>query len=117
MNKEEQIIAEILKHKAKSEYKQASIIIIRDVFKKLKADLPKKEIYLDLSKLTKEQQKEIIIMLPRTKFIAQYDITDICFFLSYHTDSSNWWVWSSEYNISKTEINYEQFKQFYPTWK
>lgn len=70
----------------------------------------KEEIYLDLSKFSKEKQKEVIGMLPTTKSRALVIIGS--FYCLHQVGNNEWFVdyYYSDKLSNKTEVTYEQFK-------
>lgn len=79
--------------------------------------MKKHEIYLDMSKLTREQQDEIIGMLPEAQLPLQYSPEPSQTALSFHVLFKIWYTGTNELvKIFRTEITYSQFKNLYPTW-
>ena len=75
--------------------------------------MTKEEIYLDLSKLSEEQQKEIIGMLPKTASDIEYEADT--FYHLLHFAENRWFV---DCVVSfKQEITYEQFKTLINEYK
>ena len=69
----------------------------------------KEEIYLDLSKLSEVEQKEIIGMLPEPQTYVQYKIYKKFNILLYSEGLKCWFV--SDFKASfRQEVTYEQFK-------
>lgn len=76
--------------------------------------MKKEEIYLDLSKCSQEEIKNVLAVLPEKKYWNQYDIDDCHYKLHFERDSchfegSLWWVINSVESKSKAEITYTQF--------
>jgi hypothetical protein len=75
--------------------------------KTMKPQFKHEEIYLDLSKLSEEQQRKVIALLPKPKVSNQYQILKLRhFILSFYKDG--WWVYGTEIK-NKTELTYSQF--------
>ena len=73
----------------------------------MKPQFKLKQIYLNLSKLSKKQQKKVIALLPKPKFSNQYQIIKLHhFILSFY--EHKWWVYGTEIK-NKTELTYSQF--------
>ena len=73
----------------------------------MKPQFNPKEIYLDLSKLSEEQQRKVITLLPPKKRDNQYEIQKVHFIL-YLDKEKKWWVFGTEIK-NKTELTYSQF--------
>ena len=73
----------------------------------MKPQFKREEIYLDLSKLKKEQQRKVIALLPYKKFHNQYQITKLNFIL-WFDEYDMWWVFGNRVS-EKTELTYSQF--------
>lgn len=74
----------------------------------------KTKIYLDLSKLSGEEIKEVISKLPEPLSEKDYHITRQHIYLMYHGDDENWWVGSKfpYWHLEKrTEISLSEFRQ------
>jgi len=74
----------------------------------MKPQFKREEIYLDLSKLSEEQQRKVIEVLPKPINKYDYDITDLRFYLIYDEDCM-WWVSTKYFLAEKTELTYSQF--------
>ena len=73
----------------------------------MKPQFKPEEIYLDLSKLSEEQQRKAIALLPEPEYRSQYQIIKLHhFILSFYEDK--WWVYGTEIK-NKTELTYSQF--------
>ena len=68
--------------------------------------MTKEEIYLDLSKLSDVEQKEIIGMLPKSVEDIDYEIDNLYYLL--HFETNKWFV--DCVDGFKQEITYKQFK-------
>jgi len=75
----------------------------------MKPQFKPEEIYLDLSKLSEEQQRKVIALLPKPINKDDYDITYLHFYLIYDDEDCMWWVSTKYFLAEKTEINYSQF--------
>ena len=73
----------------------------------MKPQFKPEEIYLDLSKLSEEQQRKVIALLPPKKRDNQYEIQKVHFIL-YLDEKKKWWVFGTEIK-NKTELTYSQF--------
>ena len=73
----------------------------------MKPQFKPEEIYLDLSKLSEEQQRKVISLLPPKKWDIQYEIQKVHFIL-YLDEKKQWWVFGTEIK-DKTELSYTQF--------
>ena len=73
----------------------------------MKPQFKRDEIYLDLSKLSEEQQRKVISLLPPKKWDIQYEIQKVHFIL-YLDEKKQWWVFGTEIK-DKTELSYTQF--------
>lgn len=74
----------------------------------MKPQFKPEEIYLDLSKLSEEQQRKAISLLPEPINKDDYDITDMRFYLIYDEDCM-WWISTKYFVAEKTELTYSQF--------
>ena len=72
----------------------------------MKPQFKREEIYLDLSKLSEEQQRKVIALLPEPEACNQYEIIKLHFILSF--DEDKWWVFGNRVS-DKTELTYSQF--------
>lgn len=71
--------------------------------------MTKEEIYLDLSKLSKKRQAEILDLLPRSSELNYRIVFD---YNLLHFNFNEWFVDFYSYQVKqKTEITYEQFKK------
>lgn len=77
-------------------------------------DFKKEEIYLDLWELTKEQQKEVIGMLPDPLSGGQYRICMEYNILIYSENLKCWITFSFKPSFRK-EVTYEEFKTIIAT--
>ena len=75
----------------------------------MKPQFKREEIYLDLSKLSEEQQRKVIALLPKPINKDDYDISFLHFYLIYDDEDCMWWVSTKYFLAEKTEINYSQF--------
>ena len=75
----------------------------------MKPQFKPEEIYLDLSKLSEEQQRKAIALLPKPINEDDYDIIYLHFYLIYDDEDCMWWVSTKYFLAEKTEINYSQF--------
>ena len=75
----------------------------------MKPQFKPEEIYLDLSKLSNEQQRKVIALLPEPINKDDYDIGYLHFYLIYDDEDCMWWVSQKYFLAEKTEINYSQF--------
>lgn len=78
--------------------------------------MKKENIYLDLSKLSGEEIKEVISKLPEPLSEKDYHITRQHIYLMYHEDDDNWWVGSKfpYWHLEKrTEISLSEFRQLF----
>ena len=73
----------------------------------MKPQFKPEEIYLDLSKLSEEQIKKVIALLPEPEACNQYEIIKLHFILWLDEDNK-WWVYGTEIK-NKTELTYSQF--------
>ena len=92
--------------------------------------MTKEEIYLDLSKLSEEQRKDVVrIIISQDQKIYKEDelllkkglYDNDCYFLSIDEDDKEW-VSFNDYGFNiylkhKQEINYEEFKTFINEYK
>ena len=72
----------------------------------MKPQFKPEEIYLDLSKLSEEQQGKVIALLPEPRFRNDYSITNNYKYL--HLNMSMKWFVDAE-KMNKTELTYSQF--------
>lgn len=77
--------------------------------KTMEAQFKPEEIYLDLSKLSEEQRRKVIALLPKPINEDDYDITYLHFYLIYDDEDCMWWVSTKYFLAEKTEITYSQF--------
>ena len=75
----------------------------------MKPQFKREEIYLDLSKLSEEQQGKVISILPEPINKDDYDITYLHFYLIYDDEDCMWWVSTKYFLAEKTELTYSQF--------
>ena len=75
----------------------------------MKPQFKPEEIYLDLSKLSEEQQRKVIALLPKPINKDDYDITYLHFYLIYDDEDCMWWVSTKYFLADKTELTYSQF--------
>lgn len=68
--------------------------------------MTKEEIYLDLSKLSKKEQEEVIGILPEPVEDIDYEVDNFYYLL--HFETNKWFV--DCVDGFKKEITYEQFK-------
>jgi len=73
----------------------------------------KTQIYLDLSKLSGEEIKEVISLLPEEKIEHDYDINEVCYFLIYEEDEVKWSVLHNFWIKGKSEISLSEFRQLF----
>ena len=73
----------------------------------MKPQFKPEEIYLDLSKLSEEQIKKVIALLPEPEACNQYEIIKLHFIL-WLDEYNKWWVYGTEIK-NKTELTYSQF--------
>ena len=73
----------------------------------MKPQFKPEEIYLDLSKLSEEQQRKVISLLPEPEACNQYEIIKLHFIL-WLDEYNKWWVYGTEIK-NKTELTYSQF--------
>ena len=73
----------------------------------MKPQFKLEKIYLNLSKLSEEQQRKVIALLPPKKRDNQYEIQKVHFIL-YLDKKKKWWVWGTKIK-NKTELTYSQF--------
>mgnify|MGYP003490854170 CR=1 FL=1 len=73
----------------------------------MKPQFKPEEIYLDLSKLSEEQQRKVIALLPEPEDCNQYEIIKLHFIL-WLDEYNKWWVYGTEIK-NKTELTYSQF--------
>ena len=72
----------------------------------MKPQFKPEEIYIDLSKLSEEQQRKVISLLPEPRIRNAYSITNNYKYL--HLNMSIKWFVDSE-KMNKTELTYSQF--------
>ena len=75
----------------------------------MKPQFKPEEIYLDLSKLSEEQQRKVIALLPKPINEDDYDIIYLHFYLIYDDEDCMWWVSTKYFLAEKTELTYSQF--------
>ena len=75
----------------------------------MKPQFKLEQIYIDLSKLSEEQQRKVIALLPEPINEDDYDISFLHFYLIYDDEDCMWWVSTKYFLAEKTEINYSQF--------
>ena len=75
----------------------------------MKSQFKPEEIYLDLSKLSEEQQRKVISLLPKPINKDDYHITYLHFYLIYDDEDCMWWVSTKYFLAEKTELTYSQF--------
>ena len=75
----------------------------------MKPQFKPEEIYLDLSKLSEDQQRKVIALLPEPINKDDYHILYLRFYLIYDDEDCMWWVSTKYFAAEKTEINYSQF--------
>ena len=75
----------------------------------MKPQFKPEEIYLDLSKLSEEQQRKVIALLPEPINKDDYDIIYLHFYLIYDDEDCMWWVSTKYFLAEKTELTYSQF--------
>ena len=75
----------------------------------MKPQFKLEQIYLDLSKLSEEQQRKVISILPEPINKDDYDITYLHFYLIYDDEDCMWWVSTKYFLAEKTELTYSQF--------
>lgn len=75
----------------------------------MKPQFKHEEIYLDLSKLSEEQQRKVIALLPEPINKDDYDIIYMHFYLIYDDEDCMWWVSTKYFLAEKTELTYSQF--------
>ena len=75
----------------------------------MKPQFKPEEIYLDLSKLSEEQQRKVIALLPEPINKDDYDISFLHFYLIYDDEDCIWWVSTKYFLAEKTELTYSQF--------
>ena len=75
----------------------------------MKPQFKPEEIYIDLSKLSEEQQGKVISILPEPINKDDYDITYLHFYLIYDDEDCMWWVSTKYFLAEKTELTYSQF--------
>ena len=75
----------------------------------MKPQFKPEEIYLDLSKLSEEQQRKVIALLPKPINKDDYEITFLHFYLIYDDEDCMWWVSTKYFLAEKTELTYSQF--------
>ena len=73
----------------------------------MKPQFKLEQIYLDLSKLSEEQQKHTLSLLPEPRNWKVYAMFDNNVFLNYNADE--WIVGSKIYIADKRELTYSQF--------
>ena len=73
----------------------------------MKPQFKPEEIYIDLSKLSEEQQRKVIALLPEPEACNQYEIIKLHFIL-WLDEYNKWWVYGTEIK-NKTELTYSQF--------
>lgn len=70
----------------------------------------KENIYLDLSKLSGEEQKEVISMLPKVEFLEDYEIDNRNKYLRLFAN----YKWIVAHNtLNKTEITLPEFRELF----
>ena len=74
----------------------------------MKPQFKREEIYLDLSKLSEEQQRKVISLLPEPEAYNQYEILKLRHFILWLDEANKWWVYGNEIK-NKTELTYSQF--------
>ena len=76
----------------------------------MKPQFKREEIYLDLSKLSKEQQIKAIALLPKPLNHDDYYISDKFIYLIFDDeDDLIWWIAPKYLIKGKTELTYSQF--------
>ena len=75
----------------------------------MKPQFKREEIYLDLSKLSEEQQRKVISLLPKPINKDDYDISFLHFYLIYDDEDCMWWVSTKYFLAEKTKLTYSQF--------
>ena len=75
----------------------------------MKPKFKPEEIYIDLSKLSEEQQGKVISLLPKPINEDDYDIIYLHFYLIYDDEDCMWWVSTKYFLAEKTELTYSQF--------
>ena len=65
--------------------------------------------FLNLSKLSEEQKRKVIALLPEEKIECDYDINEVCYFLIYEEDEVKWSVLHNFWIKGKQELTYTQF--------
>ena len=75
----------------------------------MKPQFKLEQIYIDLSKLSEEQQRKVIALLPKPINEDDYHISFLHFYLIYDDEDCMWWVSTKYILAEKTEINYSQF--------
>lgn len=73
--------------------------------------MKKEDIYLDLSKCSQEEIKNVFKVLHEPKFVNQYEIYNWDYRLHLSEDGL-WWVLDNNESHTKTEITYSQFMEF-----
>ena len=73
----------------------------------------KENIYLDLSKLSGEEIKEVMAILPEEQTEGDYDINEEYYFLVYEEDEKKWSVLHYFWIKGKTEISLSEFRQLF----
>lgn len=76
----------------------------------------KQDIYLDLSKLTPEQQRQAIEIVPKSEDNCEDDffILETHSYLHvYNNDINHWWVSGSDFIRNKSEITFSQFMDLF----
>ena len=73
----------------------------------MKPQFKPEEIYIDLSKLSEEQQRKVIALLPEPETRNQYQINKSHFILCLD-EYDTWWVFGNRVS-DKTELTYPEF--------
>ena len=71
--------------------------------------IKKENSFLDLSKLSEEQQKHIFSLLPKPDDVIEYDIFEQYTLLHYDENIDTWYVEDVERVRGKTELAYSEF--------
>jgi len=74
----------------------------------MKPQFKPEEIYIDLSKLSEEQQGKVIALLPGPEACNQYEIFKLQHFILSLDEYNKWWVYGTEVK-GKQELTYSQF--------
>ena len=74
----------------------------------MKPQFKLEQIYIDLSKLSEEQQRKVISLLPEPEAYNQYEILKLRHFILWLDEANKWWVYGNEIK-NKTELTYSQF--------